>query len=314
MDLDKKIGDNKPNVAILLAAYNGAEYITEQLKSIKSQLNVSLTVFVSLDLSSDDTLEIVNTFNEELTIEVLPYGERYGSAGANFFRLLKDVDFSHFDYVAFADQDDIWLPEKLTNAINCMSLDNAAGYSSNVTAFWDNGKETLIKKDYQQTSYDYLFESPGPGCTFVLNQELAISIKNEITNKYDSIQSIWLHDWFCYSFARFKGFKWIIDSKPTMLYRQHDSNEVGANSGLKSFLKRFSVITSGNGFDKALQQARFIGQSNVLPIALLIEGSRISMLKLSLISFSCRRQLSHKLFFLLICFYFSIKGYKHNNG
>lgn len=312
IDLKTKTGDTKPNVAILLAAYNGAEYIAEQLTSIENQLNVSLTVFVSLDFGKDDTLEIVKTFNERLTIKVLPYGERYGSAGANFFRLIKDVDFSNFDYVAFADQDDIWLPDKLTHAISCININKAAGYSSNITAYWDNGKEKLIKKDYLQVDYDYLFESPGPGCTFVLNKELATSIKKEITNKYDRIQSIWLHDWFCYSFARSKGFKWIIDSKSTMFYRQHESNEVGANSGFKSFLKRCSVITSGNGFDKALQQAKFIGQSHALPIKLLRSGSRISMLKLSLISFSCRRQLTHKIFFLLICFYFTIKGYKYN--
>jgi rhamnosyltransferase len=313
MDLEKKTDSAKPKVAILLAAYNGAEYITEQLKSIENQLNVSLTVFLSLDLSNDNTLEIVNAYNKNLTIEILPYGDHYGSAGANFFRLLKDTDFSGFDYVAFADQDDIWLPEKLKNAIHFMNSAGVAGYSSNITAFWSNGKEKLIKKDHLQVDYDYLFESPGPGCTFVLNQKLANSIKVEISNKYNSIHSIWLHDWFCYSFARFKGFKWGIDSKPTMLYRQHDSNEVGANSGFKSFLKRFSVIISGNGFDKSLQQARFIGQTNVLPIDLLSDGSRFSMLKLSLISFRCRRQFIHKLFFFIICFYFSIKGYKYNN-
>jgi len=303
------------NIAVLLAAYNGEIHILEQLESIKSQVDINMNIFISLDKSDDSTLEqLTEQCREHDSICLLPYGERYGSAGANFFRLLRDVDFSDFDYVAFADQDDIWLPNKIISAIDELVEHGADGYSSNVTAFWESGKKNLIKKDFAQKKYDYLFESPGPGCTFVLTKNLANALKKQLLEKKQASQKLWLHDWYCYSFARYYGYSWIIGSKPLMLYRQHQSNEIGANSGFKSFFKRYLVITSGDGFDKALQQAKFIGQSNILPIDLLMSGSRTSMLRLSLISFSCRRQLAHKLFFLLICLYFSIKGYKYNNG
>ena len=97
-----------------------------------------------------------------------------------------------------------------------------------------------------------------------------------------------------------------------MLYRQHESNEVGANSGWKSFKQRLSVMLQGDGFNKALQQADFIEQSNLAPIKLLRSSSRLSLLKLSLFSFQCRRQLSHKMFFFIICIIFAIKGYEYN--
>ena len=102
--------DNIPSIAVLLAAYNGEQYINEQLNSILNQEGVQLSIFISVDKCNDSTLCIVNDylsrFPEEITI--LPYGKQYGSAGQNFVRLLSDVQFDHYDYVSFADQDDIW--------------------------------------------------------------------------------------------------------------------------------------------------------------------------------------------------------------
>lgn len=81
---------------------------------------------------------------------LLPYGERFGGAGPNFFRLVKDVEFSGFDAVSFAEQDDIWHPEKLAKAYSKITADYCGVYSSNVTAFWADGREVLIKKSQPQ--------------------------------------------------------------------------------------------------------------------------------------------------------------------
>ena len=214
--------DNIPKIAVLLAAYNGEQYIKEQLDSILNQENVQLSIFISVDKSSDSTLCIVNDylskFPEEITI--LPYGKQYGSAGQNFVRLLCDVHFGHFDYVSFADQDDIWPPKKLARAVSEMNKHAVDAYSSNVTAFWKSGKTKLVEKSFPQVSFDYLFESPGPGCTFVLTSCLAKTIQVHLLTKCNELENLWLHDWYCYSFARFNDFKWHIDSEPMMEYRQ----------------------------------------------------------------------------------------------
>lgn len=301
---------SKPSVAVLLAAYNGEQYIEEQLDSIIAQKGVKPAIIISVDKCSDSTLEVAEKYVLQYPeiISILPYGDKYGSAGQNFIRLLLEVDLVKYQYISFADQDDIWLVNKLERAIDELELKNVDAYSANVTAFWETGREALVKKDYKQVEFDYLFESPGPGCTFVFNQRLAISFQKHLQSKSKELKLLWLHDWYCYSFARFNGFKWYIDSVPLMKYRQHNNNEVGANSGWSSFKSRLKVILSGDGFIKVLTQASFIGQLDLKPMQLLNNNSRFSMFKLLLISWKCRRQLSHKILLSLACLIFIILG------
>jgi len=100
----------KPKIAVLLSAYNGLAYLSPQVESIVSQQQVEITLFVSVDFSNDGTQlwfeELANSIH---VVRVLSYGQRFGSAALNFYRLLRDVDFSDFDFIAFADQDDIWM-------------------------------------------------------------------------------------------------------------------------------------------------------------------------------------------------------------
>ena len=304
------MNSSPPKIIVLLAAYNGEKYISEQLDSILNQENVNLSILVSIDKCKDRTNSIVNKYvlDYPKIISILPYGISYGSAGQNFVRLLTDADFSDYQYISFADQDDIWLPGKLNRAITEIEQKKVDAYSSNVTAFWDSGKTSLVKKDYPQVEFDYLFESPGPGCTFVLNKKLAISIQEHLLSKGEERKSLWMHDWYCYSFSRFNKFKWCIDSIPLMRYRQHSCNEVGANTGWNSFISRLKVILDGDGFSKVLKQASFIGQSEVFPIKLIQSKQRVSMFKLFLISWKCRRQFSHKLMLAVACLLFTIKG------
>jgi rhamnosyltransferase len=305
----REVSVESPRISVLLAAYNGSSYIIEQLDSIINQSAKNIDIFVSVDLCSDDTLSIITEYSKHhQNIYVLPYGERYGSAGQNFFRLLCEVDFSSYDYVAFADQDDIWYDFKLKRAYEQIRETGCDGYSSNVTAFWADGRTSLVKKDYPQTRFDYIFESPGPGCTFLMTQRLANEIKKSLLNKSEQIKSLWLHDWYCYAFARVHDYGWFIDTVPTMSYRQHDGNEVGANSGLKSMINRMKSVLSGDGLLKVVEQAGFLGIMDSEPLRLLVSNSRYSLFKLAIGCFHYRRKASHKLFFFLIFIWFSLKG------
>lgn len=78
------MSSKKINTAIFLAAYNGTRWIQEQLNSILNQQDVNVSVFISVDLSDDGTYEWVQAIAEkEERVFVLPYGERFGGAGAN---------------------------------------------------------------------------------------------------------------------------------------------------------------------------------------------------------------------------------------
>lgn len=234
---------NYPSVAVLLAAYNGKQYIQEQMDSLFNQEEVTLQLFISVDLSTDGTYEWCKRLeNNNKNITVLEYGERFGGAGKNFYRLIRDVDFTEYDFVALADQDDIWLQNKLSRAVHCINEQKVSAYSSDVMAFWENGLKKLVKKSYPQKTYDYLFEAAGPGCTYVFKRSVILEFKKFMSRHSAAIDQVDSHDWMLYAFCRSRKISWFIDDKPMMLYRQHNTNQVGFNSGFKAYLKRISMV------------------------------------------------------------------------
>ena len=237
---------NSPSVAVLLAAYNGMDWIEEQVSSILSQKSISIEIFISVDLSNDKIHEWCQGLaGKNAHVKVLPYGEKFGGAAKNFFRLIRDVDFSCFDYVALSDQDDIWDSSKLHHAIRTIEQDSLDGYSSDVIAFWSNGREKLVKKSFPQKKFDYFFEAAAPGCTYVLKQQPTQKFKKFLIKNWENVNCIESHDWLIYAFFRSRDMSWCIDSEPLMLYRQHESNQVGSNFGFLAYLKRIKMIKSG---------------------------------------------------------------------
>jgi rhamnosyltransferase len=281
-----------PKVAVLLAAYNGMAFIDEQVKSILQQINVSVTLFISVDLSSDGTYEWCCDFSDkDSRITVMPYGDKFGGAAPNFYRLIRDVDFSDYDYVALSDQDDIWLEDKLITACNSINRNDVHGYSSNVTAFWDDGRESVIDKAQAQRKYDYLFEAAGPGCTYVFLVEPLTKFKERMATKRQLVNQITLHDWLLYAFFRAQGYRWLIDANSKMRYRQHPSNQVGINKGLKAYLKRFELLKSG------WYRQQVINISSFIQMETPIFNSRWLLLKSSN---QLRRGLSDRIFLFFI--------------
>lgn len=292
----------KPRVAILFAAYNGVKYIEDQVNSILNQKNVSVTLFVSVDPSSDGTEAWFSDFRKrEHRVELLPTGVKFGRAALNFFRLIKDVDFSNFDYICFSDQDDIWLDDKIDHAINCLHLKNASAYSSDVTAFWEDGRKMLVKKSQPQVKWDFLFEAAGPGCTYVFREGYASFLKKKLLEIGEDVKLIDQHDWFCYAMARGNGFTWIIDDYPGMLYRQHANNQVGVNSGVRAFFNRIRQIYNLSWIKQVYLIGRLIDLEDKKFLASVFNSGRIGMLYLSLQSTKCRRKLSEKFIFFFIC-------------
>ncbi|WP_375239823.1 glycosyltransferase [Aurantibacter sp.] len=279
---------------VLLATYNGENYIREQLNSILAQKKVDLNILVSDDISTDNTIRIIKSFNDK-RIKILPKIGKFGSASQNFFRLFRDADISGYDYFAFADQDDIWNINKVYLAINQIQKNEVDAYSSNVLAFWSNGKKKIIDKAQPQRELDFIFSSPGPGCTHVFNSKLAKDFKNHLSNKIKITKDIELHDWLIYAFARIKGYRWYIDSKVSMKYRQHKNNEFGANSGLKTFLNRWKKSRDGWYRKQILKTAEFCEFENE-QIRLLKRDYYIDRIKLIKNLLEYRRKTSDALF------------------
>jgi len=298
-----------PAIAILLAAYNGKAYIKEQIDSILNQKDVEVTIFLSIDTSRDGTREWIEaSYPDNSQIMILEDMGRFGGAAKNFFRLIRDVDFTPYDFIAFADQDDIWYQDKLSRAIQKLNETKSDGYSSNVLAFWEDGREKLIVKSQPQCQYDYLFEAAGPGCTYVLTQALAVHVKQCICQKWDLVNTLWLHDWFCYAYARANGFHWVIDEKPSMRYRQHTNNQVGVNQGLKAFLYRLKKILFGGAIAQAKTIAIIIGMGEQPFVKEWSSLDKIGFFKLAWHAQKCRRKPKDKYLFFFACLLISIFG------
>lgn len=232
-------------VAVLMATYNGMNWLEEQFSSILNQSGVDVHLFVSDDSSLDGSFEFLNARAvTDSRISLLPKVSRMGAAGRNFYRLISDVDVSDFDYIAFVDQDDIWSLDKLSRHINLIQSSDAEAVSSNVLAFWPDGSQKLIDKSQSQKPYDFLFESAGPGCTFLMTPWLIGEVKRQLTND-GAARDVIMHDWLTYAICRAHGKSWIIDAVPSMQYRQHQHNVIGANSGLRAILTRLNKINNG---------------------------------------------------------------------
>lgn len=289
-------------IAVLLGAYNGMQWIEEQLISILGQSGVDVTVYISIDPSTDGTEAWCATFaGSASNVVVLPNEGKFGGAARNFFRLIRDVDFNAYDFIAFSDQDDIWHLDKLLRAINAIEARGVDAYSSNVTAFWPDGKAHLLDKAQSQVSWDYLFEAAGPGCTYVLKKELIVSLKSSLIENWKMVQTVSLHDWYFYAFARSNGYSWYIDPVSSMGYRQHRHNQVGANKGLMSLIRRYKAIHNGWWFKQVQVIAHLIGQDENPFVKTWLGFSRWELIKLSFYFPQCRRRGRDKLFFFFIC-------------
>lgn len=242
-----RIDVDRPRVLVLMATRNGVPWLTEQISSLLSQESVDLKVLVSDDASTDGTLDVLrasSATDPRITVEANL--TRSGSAGANFRRLFVGADAEGADYVALADQDDVWAARKLISAIDAIRSSNAGGYSSAVEAFWNgDGRRALVAQSNRSRAADFLFEGAGQGCTFVLTGDTFRRAQAFCRMNRSLIEGLHYHDWLLYLLVRAWSLPWHFDHRPWMRYRQHGENEIGARGGLRAIQKRLGLIAGG---------------------------------------------------------------------
>lgn len=287
-----------PKVAVLLAAYNGMRWMEEQVGSILAQEGVAVSLIVSVDISTDGSEDwFADLAQHDHRVTILPQGQQSGGAGGNFFRLIAEVAGDTVDYVAFADQDDIWFPDKLQHGVAAIQSRRVDAYSANVLAIWEDGRERLVNKAQPLREWDYLFEAAGPGCTYVFSQHFYHAFRSYVVAHRDELKCVHLHDWFCYAFARSQGFSWFIDPEPKMFYRQHNNNQVGVNTGFKAIVARCTNISNGWWLHQARTIARTLElQDDAFVRPWINPGKRSGYVHLLINIFRCRRKTIDALF------------------
>lgn len=314
-----------PTVTVLMATYNGERYLAEQIDSILGQKNVNVNLYIRDDRSADNTVGIINNYISR-TSNVFLLNTLPGQSGVtkNFFSIVRDIDTTIIDYMAYCDQDDIWLDNKLEMAVNEIKKNQVDCYASNLLmgdkdAKIIENKSVVSKlvgylsnyKSNQQTKYDYYFEAASAGCTLVLNKRAAVYFRASVTKLFDRIPADASHDWSTYALTRVNGFSWYIDKNAYIIYRQHTENAYGANTGLKGISKLLDLFTSGWYRKHILMIDDLYNQQTSHPsfiemIRNYTVSSFVSRYKLAFVICKYRRKMAHRiaLFFLILFGFF----------
>lgn len=231
-------------VAILLCTYNGAAFLGEQLDSFTTQTHKNWAIYASDDGSSDETLTLLKEYQRRLGADrlIILMGPREGFA-KNFFSLIKNRSIQA-DYFAFSDQDDIWFNDKLERSITRLN-----GRSAVPALFCSRTR--LIAADKRVIGFSPLFSAP-PGFRNALVQSIAGAntmlingAARELLAETENEVTIVAHDWLAYLLVSGCGGRVIYDPTPTLDYRQHGGNLIGANSGLKERMIRLGKMCTG---------------------------------------------------------------------
>jgi len=294
-----------PRIAVLLASYNGQKHIEEQISSIVFQTMRVGCIFVSDDRSDDGTDKILARMAavSPIPIVVLPkLDKRIGSATKNFFYLIKQIDFSAFDFVFLADQDDIWLPNKVRNAMVAIAKNKVECYGSNLLAVnFDTHVARYVLKCGQQTNFDYIFQGGSAGCTYCLSTRSVVLVQEEL-NKCQDVENISSHDWFIYALTRSYGIAWFIDCHSSIIYRQHLSNVYGHRGWLNNTIKKLKSVQSGWYINQIKIQLGHLNPAdpNVVETHKIFAGSLIDRVRFLRNSTVLRRRKVESLFCALI--------------
>ncbi|MFK7049190.1 UDP-Glc:alpha-D-GlcNAc-diphosphoundecaprenol beta-1,3-glucosyltransferase WfgD [Flavobacterium columnare] len=255
-------------ILVILASYNGEKYIEHQVKSIIEQRDVKIDLKIYDDNSKDNTKIIIDRLkfiNNNITF--VQNLKNSGSAATNFLNALSKNEpyLNDYDFVAFSDQDDVWHEEKLVNATKKIIEKDKSLYCSNLY-LWDEklSKKSILRKDYSQVSFDFLFEGGSAGCTYVFTKKLA----KIVIDKYAKINvESWKgfsHDWFVYFLARSNNLGVYIDSNSYIDYRIHTDNVHGHLNkiNLSSLFERFRMVNDGWYHNHAKNYINLLDNSN----------------------------------------------------
>ena len=246
-------------IAILMATYNGEKYICQQIDSILSQTCTDWELYIHDDGSTDNTIAAVESYVEKYPDKIhLIDGKSTGGAKYNFFYLFGQVEAP---YYMTCDQDDVWLDKKIELTYDKMlTIENKADvpclvYTElrvvdselNTIADTMSGYQSL--DCHKRTINQFILQNSVTGCTMMINRAL----RDKMLHITDIDNTI-MHDWWAALVAAQFGKTAFID-EPTILYRQHGDNSLGALG-----INKLSYIVRRVWQKKQIQESMRLGR------------------------------------------------------
>lgn len=187
-------------VLVLMATYNGQEHLAEQLDSILSQEGVEVFVRVSDDCSTDSTFRILETYaSEHDNIEII-YNSAHQGKTRTIMQLVYDAPVEEFDYIALANQDDIWLSGKLAAGTDHISANTSRPELYYAGSVCIDARGRVIGDEFD--GYEVCASHPGSlllvrnwalGCTMLMNGALVKLLRRRPVFDFARSYDTWIH-------------------------------------------------------------------------------------------------------------------------
>lgn len=244
-------------VLILMSTYQGEKYLTAQLNSILAQDIKDWVLLIRDDGSTDNTLSIIHHFSEtDSRIQLVTDSLGNLKPAQSFATLMKHAEKRNEPYIFFADQDDFWLPHKLSLSVTVLEKER------NTTPLLVFSDLCVVDNNLKNIHSSYLqYENLSPnkktplttllihnyitGCAAGMNRAL-LEFASPVSDKAV------MHDWWCALCAAAMGKIVYIDERP-ILYRQHSQNDIGS----KGFYHKFKNLrTIKKSLNPRIEQAK----------------------------------------------------------
>lgn len=220
-------------VEVLLSTYNGDRFLEQLLDSVLGQDYPRVRILVRDDGSQDGTRRVLDAYSSRPDVSVVS-GENIGAA-RSFFELLR-LSSPSADYYAFCDQDDVWMPDKISRAVGSLAMGDASVprlYCSSAVLV-DQDLNAIGRSRIPRRGPSFsnaLVENIAIGCTVCMNRELRDMVRRASPPAHG------MHDGWAYLVASAFG-EVVYDPVPTVFYRQHGGNLVGMGAGSIALWRR----------------------------------------------------------------------------
>ena len=231
------------SVCVMMSTYNGERYLEEQVLSILNQKGIETYLIIRDDGSTDNTCRILDKLCLLNTDRIKVYKGKNIGYNKSFLKLLGYAE--GYDYYAYADQDDYWLPDKCLRAINILSNKNACLYVS-ALSITNQEYELLYNKEFRKkyntmegvfAGYRY------PGCTMVFTNQVREQAKSFLDF---NCPAKWFptHD-FITTVSGFISGKVVLDNQSKILHRRFENSvSAGGNGVLKRIKTEWNIIVN----------------------------------------------------------------------
>jgi len=243
-------------ITVLMATCNGAPYLEPQLHSITTQSRLPAQMIISDDGSTDETPHILRLFANSAPFPVTLIDGPQNGVAQNLLVLQARAPAGH---VAFADQDDVWLPDKLARGADALSrlpANRPALYTARRIITDANLTPCgTTKHPHRAPCFaNALVQNIAPGNTIMLNSA-AVTLAQSAATALEN-RDLPFHDWWLYQLLTGAGGQVIYDRKPALYYRQHGENFLGAGRGVIGRIIRIKTLFDGTYGAWLLAQAK----------------------------------------------------------